>query len=86
MFIEHRPRSNTVKGIRKIFCTHTRVHTHTHRYSPDRDAKGRFGKISLGVPAVGQGVTNPTSIHEDAGSIPGFAQWVKDPAWLQAAG
>ena len=36
-------------------------------------------KEKSGVPVVAQKVRNPTSVHEDVGPIPGFAQWVKNP-------
>ena len=36
----------------------------------------------MGSSHCGSEVMNPTSIHEDAGLIPGLAQWVKDLASL----
>ena len=41
-------------------------------------------KNHLGVTYVAQRVKNTASVHEDVGLIPGLAQWVKDPALLQA--
>ena len=34
---------------------------------------------------VAQQVKNPTSIHDDVGSIPGLTQWIRDLVILEAA-
>ena len=43
--------------------------------------KGKVNYSPFGSSHCSEVETNPISIHEDAGLIPGFAHWVKDPAF-----
>ena len=44
----------------------------------EKQKKNRFKNLLQGVPIVCSVLTNPTSNHEDACSMPDPAQWVKD--------
>ena len=46
---------------------------------PSQAGSEQFVNRYPGVSVVAQRVTNPTSIHEEVGLIPGLAQWVKNP-------
>ena len=76
----------------KLFCSICREHNYLYIKSQGTHQNfyrtGEFSKfidykpIKIWSTYHSSAVMNPTNIHEDAGLIPGLAQWVKDPALL----
>ena len=56
--------------------------TASHREGLNHGGGSANKKERVGAPVMAQQLANPTSIHEDASSILGLAQWVRDPALL----
>ena len=74
--------SPPTNGYTKYVCVHaTDITDHKNEWSTDKcyHVDEPWKQHAKGSSRCGSAETNLTSIHEDAGSIPGLTRWVKDP-------